>query len=227
MMVSPKGVQSGGEGFGNKPICAGPYRLVQRIVQDRIVLEKFPEYWKRRRLSLQDHHLHRHSRLDGASRQPALGQLDLIERLAATNIPTVKGDPKLKVVPGPGSATKASSYNIANGDAAKGPFGANPKLREALDLAIDRDALNQVVFAGAFMPGNQAFPPGTPFYNQSIPMPKRDVAKAKALVKESGVANPDADHPGAERQRAAARRAGDPVDWPRRPASKSSCRRSS
>jgi peptide/nickel transport system substrate-binding protein len=190
MMVSPKGVQTGGEGFGNKPICAGPYRLVQRIVQDRIVLEKFPEYWNAGAYHFKT--ITFTGIPDATVRLANLrsGQLDLIERLAATNIPTVKGDPKLKVVPGTGLGYQGILYNIANGDAAKGPFGANPKLREALDLAIDRDAVNQVVFAGAFMPGNQAFPPGTPFYNQSIPMPKRDVAKAKALVKESGVANP-------------------------------------
>ncbi|HEX2114733.1 MAG TPA: ABC transporter substrate-binding protein, partial [Alphaproteobacteria bacterium] len=45
MMVSPKAVREAGDAFGNKPICAGPYRLVQRIVQDRIVLEKFSEHW--------------------------------------------------------------------------------------------------------------------------------------------------------------------------------------
>ena len=36
-------------------------------------------------------------------------------------------------------------YNIGNGEAAKGPFGANAKLRQALNLAIDRDAVNLVV----------------------------------------------------------------------------------
>jgi peptide/nickel transport system substrate-binding protein len=190
MMVSPKGVQTGGEGFGNKPICAGPYRLVQRIVQDRIVLEKFPEHW-----NAGAYHFKTITFMgipDATVRLANLrsGQLDLIERLAATNIPTVKSDAKLAVTPATSVGYQSILFNIANGEQAKNPFATNPKLREALELSIDREALNQVVFAGAFTPGNQAFAPGTRFYAQSVPMPKRDVAKAKALVKESGIAAP-------------------------------------
>jgi peptide/nickel transport system substrate-binding protein len=190
MMVSPKGVQTGGDQFGNKPICAGPYRLVQRIVQDKIVLEKFPEHWNAGAYHFKT--ITFTGIPDATVRLANLrsGQLDLIERLAATNIPTIKGDPKLKVVPGSGLGYQGILYNIGNGEAAKGPFGTNVKLRQALNLAIDRDAVNQVVFAGAFIPGNQAFPPDNPYYNKAIPIPKRDVEKAKALVKESGVANP-------------------------------------
>src|SRR5262249_1271766 len=40
MMVSPKAAQSGTE-FGTRPICAGPYKFVERVAQDRIVLERF------------------------------------------------------------------------------------------------------------------------------------------------------------------------------------------
>ena len=190
MMVSPKAVQAAGDAFGNKPICAGPYRLVQRIVQDRIVLEKFAEHW-----NAGAYHFKTVTFTgipDATVRLANLrsGQLDLIERLPATNIPTVKGDPKLAVQPAPSLAYQTIMFNIANGDGAKNPFATNAKLREALELSIDREAVNQVVFAGAFTPGNQLMPPGNRYYAQSIPIPQRDVAKARALVKESGVASP-------------------------------------
>ena len=64
------------------------------------------------------------------------------------------------------------------------------KVRQALDLAIDRDALNQVVFNGEFVPGNQWVSPEHPYYQTGFPVPKRDVAKAKALLKEAGVTAP-------------------------------------
>jgi peptide/nickel transport system substrate-binding protein len=63
-------------------------------------------------------------------------------------------------------------------------------VRQALELSIDRDALNQVVFNGEFTPGNQWVSPTHPYYQQAFPIPKRDVAKAKALLKEAGVTLP-------------------------------------
>ena len=63
-------------------------------------------------------------------------------------------------------------------------------MRQALELAIDRDALNQVVFNGEFVPGNQWVSPENPYYQKAFPVPKRDVAKAKALLKEAGVTAP-------------------------------------
>ena len=63
-------------------------------------------------------------------------------------------------------------------------------MRRALELSIDRDALNQVVFNGEFVPGNQWINPTNPYYQQAFPVPKRDVAKAKALLKEAGVTGP-------------------------------------
>ena len=58
---------------------------------------------------------------------------------------------------------------------------------KALELAIDRDALNQVVFNGEFVPGNQWVNPTNSYYQQAFPVPKRDLAKAKALLKAAGV----------------------------------------
>jgi peptide/nickel transport system substrate-binding protein len=46
--------------------------------------------------------------------------------------------------------------------------------------------INQVAFDGAFIPSNQPEAPGTPFYAKDFPVPKRDLARAKALVAESG-----------------------------------------
>ena len=45
MMVSPKAAKEAGDKFGQKPVCAGPYKFVERVQQDRIVLEKFADYW--------------------------------------------------------------------------------------------------------------------------------------------------------------------------------------
>jgi peptide/nickel transport system substrate-binding protein len=60
-------------------------------------------------------------------------------------------------------------------------------VRAALDAAIDRTALNQVVMDGRFVPDNQAELPTSPYFNASFPVPGRDVAKARALLKDAGL----------------------------------------
>jgi ABC-type transport system substrate-binding protein len=45
MIASPKAAQAAGENFGAHPVCAGPFKFVERVAQDRIVLERFADYW--------------------------------------------------------------------------------------------------------------------------------------------------------------------------------------
>ncbi|MBL8836096.1 MAG: ABC transporter substrate-binding protein, partial [Alphaproteobacteria bacterium] len=45
MIMSPKAVREAGANFANRPVCAGPFRFVERVAQDRIVLERFAQYW--------------------------------------------------------------------------------------------------------------------------------------------------------------------------------------
>ena len=52
MMVSPKAAKEAGDKFGLKPVCAGPYKFVERVQQDRIVVEKFADYWDKDRLHI-------------------------------------------------------------------------------------------------------------------------------------------------------------------------------
>src|SRR5215470_18504981 len=47
MMLSPKAVKAEGDKFGLHPVCAGPYRFVERVQQDRIVVDKFQDYWNK------------------------------------------------------------------------------------------------------------------------------------------------------------------------------------
>jgi len=45
IMIAPKAAEEAGDRFDQKPICAGPYKFVERVPQDRIVLERFADYW--------------------------------------------------------------------------------------------------------------------------------------------------------------------------------------
>lgn len=191
MMVSPKAAAELGANLGNKPVCSGPFKFVERVQQDRIVLEKFPHYWNAANvfidkvtfLPIPD------STVRLANLQS--GDLDMLERLAATDAAAVKADPKLTYADAIGVGYLAMIANVGNGPRADNPFGKDKRLRQAFSLAIDREAVNQVVYEGTSVAGNQPFPPNSPWYDKDIPVPARDVEKAKSLMKEAGFATLD------------------------------------
>ena len=190
MMVSPKASKEAGDKFGLKPVCAGPYKFVERVQQDRIVVEKFADYWNKDNVQIDK--ITYLPIVDSTVRLANLrsGGLDLLERLNATDIKEVRSDSRLKLSTALELGYLGITLNVANGEKSKGPLGQHAKVRQALELSIDRDALNQVVFNGEFVPGNQWLNPESSYYQKSLPIPKRDVAKAKALIKEAGVQTP-------------------------------------
>ncbi len=189
MMVSPKAAKAEGDKFGLHPVCAGPYKFVERVPQDRIVFEKFADYWNKDHVFID--RVVFLPIVDATVRLANLksGGLDLIERVLATDIKDVRADPNLELSTAIELGYQGLTLNIGK-DKAKGPLSQSAKVRQALDLAIDREALNQVVFNGEFMPGNQWVNPEHPYYQKDFPVRPRDVEKAKALLKEAGVSTP-------------------------------------
>ena len=189
MMVSPKAAKEEGDKFGLHPVCAGPYKFVERVQQDRIVFEKFTDYWNKDNVFI-DRIVYLPIN-DATVRLANLksGGLDLIERVLATDIKDVRADPKLKLSTALELGYLGLTINIGH-DKNKGALSQSEKVRQALDLSIDREAINQVVFNGEFTPGNQWVSPEHPYYQKAFPIPKRDVEKAKALLKEAGVKLP-------------------------------------
>jgi peptide/nickel transport system substrate-binding protein len=189
MMVSPKAAKEAGDKFGLHPVCAGPYKFVERVQQDRIVFEKFKDYWNKDNVFI-DRVVYLPI-VDATVRLANLksGGLDLMERLLATDIKDVRADPRLKLASALWLGYQGLDINIGN-EKTKGPLSQSAKVRQALDLAIDREAINQVVFNGEFTPGNQWVNPQHPYYQKAFPIRSRDLAKAKALLKEAGITGP-------------------------------------
>src|SRR5438132_3148637 len=155
MMISPKAAKAEGDKFGLHPVCAGPYKFVERVQQDRIVFEKFADYWNKDNVFID--RVVFLPIVDATVRLANLksGGLDLIERVLATDIKDVRADSRLKLSTALELGYFGLDINVGNGEKAKNPLGSAAKVRQALSLAIDRDALNQVVFNGEFVPGNQ------------------------------------------------------------------------
>src|SRR5580698_5198786 len=138
MMVSPKAAREAGDKFGLHPVCAGPYKFVERVQQDRMVFEKFADYWNKDNI-----HIDRVVFLpivDATVRLANLksGGLDLIERLLATDIKDVQSDSRLVLSTAPELGYMSLIINTGN-DKNKGALSQSEKVRQALDLSIDRE----------------------------------------------------------------------------------------
>ena len=186
MVVSPKAAAALGAKFGTAPVCNGPLKFVQRVAQDKIVLERFPDYWDKGNV-----HFDQVVFVpipDGTVRVTNLrsGQLDLIERVSPADLGALRADKRVKVVGVPELGYHVLRFNVGNGPKADTPMGKDVRIRQALEAAIDRKTLVQVVFNNDFLAGNQYVNPKNLYYNEAIPVPPRDVNRAKALLKEAG-----------------------------------------
>ncbi len=191
MMVSPKAAQAAGDRFGSKPICSGPFKFVERVAQDRIVFERYDGYWNKANIHFDK--ITYTPVVDATVRLANLkaGQFDFIERVAPSDIEKLQTDKRYKLSRITEIGYQGLTINIGKSEQAqKNPLGRDARVREALELSLDRQGLAQVVMDNEAAVGNQWVAPSNAFYAKNMPMPKRDVAKARALLKEAGVPNP-------------------------------------
>jgi peptide/nickel transport system substrate-binding protein len=191
MMLAPQAMARLGARVEDELPCAGPFKLTERVAQDRIVVDRFPGYWNAAAITL-----------DRIVYQPIpdttvrlvnleAGKLDMVERLAPTDVAKVAANPHLRLI----SITALAYYTLSINLAAEGPLAHDPQVRAALEASIDRVALNQVVMDGQFTPSNQFEAPGSRYWNPRHPVPSRDVERAKLLLAGTGVASRGAPHP--------------------------------
>ncbi len=187
MIASPTVFKRLGADFFKEPVCSGPFRFTERVAQDRIVLDRFPGYWDAANVHF-DRVVFR-MMPDSTVRLVNLqaGELDMLQDLSPTDAGKVRADTKLRLVTSPGLGYAAIGINTAHGPRADTPFGRDPRVRAAFEAAIDRQVINQVALEGLFVPNNQTELPASPYNNKALPVPPRDVAKARALLKEAGV----------------------------------------
>ena len=191
--------ETANEGFntGKAAIGTGPYKFVSWTPKEQLVLDRFDGYWGEK--EPWQRVLRKEISNDTARvAQLKAGQLDLIARVPSADVPTLEKDPKLTVV-------KIDTVYIFNMEldmrekppqitARDGsPLPQNPlrdpRVREAIDLAIDRPALADIAMEGMGKPVNQLVTPSIFGYNKSLPERKVDIARAKKLLADAGYPN--------------------------------------
>ncbi|MGH7152553.1 MAG: ABC transporter substrate-binding protein, partial [Acetobacteraceae bacterium] len=187
MMAAPEVIAKAGLDFYMHPVCAGPFSFVERVPQDHITLQRFPGYWNAGAIHVD--RIEFHPIADSSVRLIGVqtGQLDMAEEIAPTDAAKVRDNPRMKLASVTALGYEAMLVNLGNGTGANTRLAHDPRVREAFEAALDRNIINQVAASGLFVPDNQSELPTSPYFNTQLPVPPRDVAKAKALLQQAGV----------------------------------------
>ena len=190
MIVSPKAAEAAGANFGNRPVCAGPFRFVSRVAQDRIIVERFPEYWDASRIHVQ--RITYQPITDTTARVANLqsGALEMIEVTSPSDVPGLRRDRRVRLSEVDELGYQSITINVGNGARAQSPIGRDPRVRQAFELALDRAAINQVVYEGLYTLTAQAVPPSSPYHVRALAPEPRNLDRARALLREAGVRTP-------------------------------------
>jgi peptide/nickel transport system substrate-binding protein len=173
----------------------GPWQFVERVAQDRIVVERSPHYFDPAQAKF-DRIIFRIMPDDNVRlANLKSGDIDIMHQISPTDATALKREGKFEISNVTGLGYQGITINLRNktgktqppGDLGT-PLANDPRVREAFELAIDREALNQVAWDGLFTPGCTPIPPISVFFDKSRKCPGRDVAKAKKLLAEAGQA---------------------------------------
>jgi peptide/nickel transport system substrate-binding protein len=189
MVLPPEAVTKMGKDFGLHPVCSGPFKFAERVAQDHITVDRFDGYWNAGTIRLD--RVVFLTMPDSSIRLANLkaGSIDISEQVVPTDVKAVQDDKKLRIATGDALGYQGITNNTDNGPRSKGPYGSDPRVRQAFELSIDRTAMLQVVYNGMFPATQQPIPAASPMH-VDLPPTARDVAKAKALLKDAGVKTP-------------------------------------
>ncbi|HEV2778917.1 MAG TPA: ABC transporter substrate-binding protein [Actinophytocola sp.] len=201
MIMSPAALSSGKD-FGTAPVCVGPFKFASRIAQDRIEVVKDPNYYDAAKVKLDK--LVFLAIPDDNTRFNNLrsGDIEVEYDVSVVNVEEAKGVDTMRLIMNDSLGYQGITINLGNvsgvgkdpGTLAApyaGPLAAEAKVRRALALSIDREALNRSVFRGVYAPACGPISAAAQLSSDAAQAcPKHDPAEAKKLLGEAGVTVP-------------------------------------
>lgn len=180
---SPEAIEKFGDDYGSNPVGTGPFVFKEWIRNDRVVMDKNEAYWLEGYPKL-DQVIIR-SIPDNSARLNALisGEVDMIDGVAPENIQQVEDDENLQVMSRPPLNLGYLGMTVT-----REPFD-NKLVRQALNHAVDKEAMIEGLFAGQAEPAKNPIPPAVEGYNDDIEPYAYDPEKAKQLLAEAGYPN--------------------------------------
>ncbi len=182
VMISPAALKQYGKDIGFHPVGTGPYRFVAWNQTDFVKVEKFSGYWKAGLPKLDS--ITWRPVVDNNTRAALLqtGEAQFAYPIPFEQAKVLEKNDKLALVASPSILHRYISMNVT-----QKPFD-NPKVREALNYAINKEALIKVAFSGYATPAEGPLPSSIDYSVKYHPWPY-DPAKARELLKEAGYPN--------------------------------------
>ncbi len=182
VMISPAALKAYGKDIAFHPVGTGPFKFVEWKATDYLKVAKFDGYWKRG-----------YPKVDTITWKPVIdnntraavmqtGEAQFTYPVPYEMADVLKAKPELEVVAAPSIIVRYLSMNVM-----QKPFD-NPKVRQAINYAINKDAVAKVAFGGYATPADAIVPEGVE-YSVKIGVWPYDVAKAKQLLAEAGYPN--------------------------------------
>ena len=172
----------------------GPYVLKSRVPDNLTELEAFDGYWGIGQFPLEITKINYTPIKNAATRVAALlsGEVDFIQDVPVQDLSRVDTDSSLKVIKAPQNRVIFLGLNQGDADLTtdnvegKNPF-ADPRVRMAMNIAINRDAIMKVVMRNQSIPAGVAMPPFVNGWSEALDqVPANDLDKARALMAEAG-----------------------------------------
>ena len=178
-----RAVEEAGADFFRKPCGTGPYKLIKWVKGERAEMEAFDDYWGEKPYAKKLTFL---VLPDDSTRVIALetGRVDMIYGVPAADYDRLENNKDVKVVKNPGLVLLHMGMNM------KSPKLKDPRVRHALDLAINKEAYIQVVYGGNGRVGRGPLPEASTFFPENPRPWPYDPEKAKKLLAEAAKDDP-------------------------------------
>ena len=159
----------------------GPFKFKEYTPNTKVVLERNPTYWDTGKPYLDG--IEMVPVPDDTARSTAIrtGTVDFVEYAPAKDIPQLKADKSLTIAGDQNTNIRYLGFNLTQKDK---PW-ANPKVRQAMSLAMDRQAIVDAAFYGLAIPTLTVFPPGY-WATLDTKVPPQDIKAAKAMLADAG-----------------------------------------
>ncbi|WP_369633811.1 ABC transporter substrate-binding protein [Nocardia sp. JMUB6875] len=198
MIMSPAALKEEDKNFGDNPVCVGPFKFAQRTPQTSIVVERDPLYYDAQKVHFDT--ITYRIMTDPKARAAAIrsGAIQVADTMSPQDADALSTDSHLHLLVSGSFGFQGFYLNIGNVDGAgkpakqiDTPLAKDPRIRQALSLSIDRQALADKVFKGWYQPACTGIAPLTSFATEAATRcPVFDPERARRLLADAGVQTP-------------------------------------
>lgn len=164
------------------PVGTGPFALVRWSPGDRTLLRRNEKYWGGP-VHLDEVEVIQIAETEARVNAFLSGEADVVHELSHLQARTLSSDPATTVMVPPSGLMSAFQMRVDTP-----PFD-DPRVREAMRLAVDRKALVDAVYYGYAEVGNDIYGKGAPFYHDGLPQRAYDPQRARELLRAAGKEN--------------------------------------